>query len=110
MCFKSGLIRRLPAASYQPPTSPDRAASLKPGFDFQAFSAPLLLLLHGSNLDDILVIGVGGYLVIMFVLAQLKTRRLRREKLCRKAEQAAAQAQAESPTTIEEKISPNLEN
>ncbi len=52
-------------------------------------SAPLLLLLHGSNLDELLIIAVLAYLVIMFILAQLKTRRLRREKLLRKAERAA---------------------
>jgi hypothetical protein len=99
MCCKSGLIRQPPAPAI---------FESKPGY--QAWGVPLLLLLHGSNLDDILVIGVGGYLVVMFVLAQLKTRRLRREKLRRKAERAAARAQAEAAASTEEKIRPNLEN
>ena len=110
MSFKSGLISQPPTASHQPPAWEQRPVAFdsKPGYP--AFNAPLLLLLHGSNLDDLLVIGVGSYLVVMFVLAQLKTRRLRREKLRRKAERTAARAQADAPAAAEDKISPNLDN
>jgi hypothetical protein len=113
MSFKSGGDRELTAISYQ--LSARERARLATGskLGYQTFSAPLLLLLHGSNIDDVLVIGVGAYLVIMFILAQFKARRIRREKLRRKAERTDAHtqtAQAESPEISEEKISTNLEN
>ncbi len=53
-----------------------------------------LLLHHGSLIEDWLVIAVIIYLAIMFFLAQLKSRQLKREKLRRKAERLAARAQA----------------
>jgi hypothetical protein len=52
---------------------------------FVCFLLPLSplfgLLLHGNNLDDILIIGVAGYLLIMFGLSRWRVRQLKRRKL-----------------------------
>ena len=58
-----------------------------------------LLLLHGSYIDDFLVIGVITYLVIMFGLSRVRMRRLKREKLRRRAERQAQAIEATSVST-----------
>lgn len=57
------------------------------------------LLLHGNFLDELLIFGVIIYLATMFVLAEVKKRRLRREKLRRRAERLAQNAAA-SPAEV----------
>lgn len=39
------------------------------------------LLLHGNNVDDVLIIGVAAYLLVMFGLSRLKVHQLKRRKL-----------------------------
>jgi hypothetical protein len=66
-----------------------------------AFPLPLTplfgLLLHGNNVDDILIIGVAGYLLIMFGLSRWRVRQIKRRKL-----QKAAQKEKTLPPEAEE--------
>jgi hypothetical protein len=56
-----------------------------------------ILLLHGNNLDDaFLALAALSYLAIMFILAQIRTRRLKKEKLRRKQERLAAIARQDN--------------
>lgn len=55
------------------------------------------LLLHGNNVDDVLVIGVVAYLVIMFVLSRLKVRQQKRRKLEKAARKEKALPNEEGP-------------
>ena len=43
-------------------------------------SPPIIGLLHGNYVDDVLVIGVAFYLVVMLVLARFRARQLKRQK------------------------------
>jgi|GEM_PF-5916765 len=52
------------------------------------------LFLHGNNFDDIfLAVAAIIYLAIMFALAQIRTNRLKKEKLRRKEARLAAKKQ-----------------
>jgi hypothetical protein len=39
------------------------------------------LLLHGNNLDELIVIGLIAYLLVMFILSRRRARQLKRRKL-----------------------------
>jgi len=55
----------------------------------------LALLLHGSGVDDVLVVGAAVYLTVMFVISRVKTARLKRAKAQRKLARVQAQIAAE---------------
>jgi hypothetical protein len=51
---------------------------------------PLLLLHHSDLLTDIFIYGAIAYILVMFILSRLRYRQIKKEKLRRKAERAAA--------------------
>ncbi len=55
------------------------------------------LLLHGNNVDDVLIIGVAAYLIIMFGLSRLKVHQLKRRKHQKAAQKEKALPVEEGP-------------
>ncbi len=72
-----------------------------------ALNRVALLFLHGGFPDELIFIGVAAYLIVMFGLAQLKTRRLKRKKLRRRAERAANLGQPVAPLTSSAEHAPS---
>ncbi len=63
----------------------------------------LALLLHGSGIDDVIVVGAAVYLTVMFIISRVKAGRHKRakaqRKLARAQAQIAASAQADPPAS-----------
>lgn len=58
----------------------------------------MLLLLHGSNLDELLIVFIVGYLVFLLISGYRRTQREKQAKLGKLAEK---QLQQNSPTSAE---------
>lgn len=58
---------------------------------------PIIGLLHGNYVDDVLVIGVILYLVVMLILARFRSKQLKRQKEKKAAKKAKALPREEGP-------------
>lgn len=59
--------------------------------------SPIIGLLHGNYVDDVLVIGVALYLIVMLVLARFRAKQLKRRKAKKAAKNQKALPGEEGP-------------